>query len=679
VRARKAARACGPSVSEPRSALDADSGGAAGLGPAREAQGKIAAVRAIRSAVAVWPLAAGFALLALLDALRARLGPTVRPWQWAAALLAVLLVAFWLRKRGFSRREALPILGLAVLLAPTYVDRARLLASDGTDYYSYLRSLLFDADLDLRNDYELLGVDENKLNVLPIGAPLFWSPVVGAFHLVRQGLRLAGASPPTGVEPEYQAMACLATLAVGAAGLFLLQGVLRRFASPGAAFWATVLVWVGSPLRFYLSVLPGLAHGVEFFAAVLVLRTALALRDAPGTRAALQAGGACGLVFLTRSQDGLLLGLPGLFLLHRLLTHPERRQTSRLLVLLAVGFAVAALPQILVWQAMYGVPILVPHKLLHGEAFLHLDAPQLAGTLFSSRGGLFTLYPILLVACLGLLRLLPRDPVYVVSVAPVLLAGWYLNSTVFDWYQVRRFTGIVPLLAPGLAVLLVPLARAGIWPLALVALLTLRYDVAVDGLRALPGEPAPVRQVLARMGDDLARDGYAVLEPLAPRSAVRLLAVYTGEPLLLESNVSWIELSRPTAYMRLPRPARGLSQPSVEDGEACRWVEDGTEAMLFLPLAREGAVVVTLRARALETPEPMTMQALWNDAVVAAWEVEPRWADYRFKVEAPQMRSGTNTLQLRFDKAPVYRRVRGVGPRRLRPAALALVTLHAAP
>ena len=103
-------------------------------------------------------------------------------------------------------------------------------------------------------------------------------------------MRLFGAGPPAGVEPVYQAAACLTTLLCGAAGLFLLFDTLKRWFSPAAAFWATVICWVGSPLRFYLAVLPSLAHGAEFFAAVLVLRAYLALRRSPGLAPAACAG-----------------------------------------------------------------------------------------------------------------------------------------------------------------------------------------------------------------------------------------------------------------------------------------------------------------------------------------------------------------------------------------------------
>jgi hypothetical protein len=511
--------------------------------------------------------------------------------------------------------------------------------------------------------------------VLPVGAPLLWSPLVVLVHVGRQAARLFGAGAPTGTEPLYQAAVCQATLLYGTAGLFLLMHALRKWVGPAAAFWATVFAWVGSPVRFYLSVLPGLAHGVEFFAAVLVLRAYQALRDRPDRLRALYAGAACGLVFLTRSQDGLLLGLPAIELLWagRGRGGPRLALFRRLAPLL-IAFVVVALPQIVVWQAMFGTPILIPHEQLHGADFLHRDHPQLLGTLVSPRGGLFTSYPVMLLAVAGLVALAFRDPRYVLAAVPVLLAGWYVNSIVFDWYQVRRFTGVVPLLAPGLAVAAGPVVRAGVIVCALLAFLLLRYDMAVDALRSTPGDSAPVRAVLSRSADDVAAGAYGLVARASPRAAARLLGAYTGQP-LLEGEVTTVDLAGDAALLRLPAPARHLSAPAVEDGVASRWVDD-REARLFLPLAWDGAVIVTVRARALETAEPQFMEAFWNEAAVGRLEMRPEWADYRFHVPASAVGPGTNVLVLRFDRGPIYYRVRGTGPREVRPAALSTLTLH---
>ncbi|MGE0453786.1 MAG: hypothetical protein AB7O37_12325 [Vicinamibacteria bacterium] len=616
------------------------------------------------------------ALLPLLvtDLLRANLGPSLRPWQWAATGLALLAGGAWLAERRGGWRAAGPTLALLALLTPALVDHARALESDGVHYYTFLRSALFDADLDLRNDYRLLEADENQKNVLPIGAPILWAPLVVPVHLALRAARLFGAASPVGVEPAYQAAAALATLAWAGLGLVLLQRTLARHFDERTALWTTVLCWVGSPLRFYLSVLPGLAHGVEFFAAVLVLRASLALRAEPSRRRALLAGAACGLVFLTRSQDGLLLGLPGLFLLGKLLRGPGRREMVVLGLLMLAAFAVVALPQLAVWHSMYGMWLMVPHKVIHGEAFMHPEAPRLWETLMSPEGGLLTSYPAMLVAGIGLLMLAGRQPLYVAAVSIVFAAGWYVNSTVFDWWQVRRFTGVVPLLAPGLARALSPLSRAGHLPLALAALLALRYDVAVDALRDRPGAPAPVGAVISRAGEDLARDVYRLLEPSRPGLAVRLLSSYTGER-VLDGPMSRIDMGGQPALLRLPLPARNLSAASWEAGEACRWIED-SEARLALPLEVARPLIVTLRLAPLEAEPPTSVEVAWNDWPVGSRALSSGFADYRFHVPGAAVRAGTNELRLRFDRAPIFRRSRGVGPRRPRPAALAVLMLH---
>ncbi|HVR71318.1 MAG TPA: hypothetical protein VMT87_10790 [Vicinamibacteria bacterium] len=613
--------------------------------------------------------------LAALDLARAYAGRSLRPFQWAAGLLAVAAVWWLMRSRGSSRREAWPVGVLCLFLVPLWVDHARQLQSDGIMYYAFLRSVLFDGDLHFSNDFALLGWPDIP-NVLPVGAPLLWSPFVATTHLLRQAARLFGAGEPTGVEPLYQATACLATVVYGSAGLLLLPGALKRWVIPAAAFWATVLCWVGSPLRFYLSVLPGLAHGVEFFAAVLVLRAWLSLRDRVDVRRAALCGAACGLVFLARSQDGLLLLAPAVEIGRRLFRRGEDRR--RLLgagAALAGAFALVALPQIVVWQVTFHDAVLIPHQQIHGDQFL-LPEPQLAGTLVSPRGGVFLNYPVLFVAFVGLLVLAFRDPAYVAAVLPVLLAGWYVNASVFDWYQVRRFTGVVPLLAPGLALVLVPLTRGGFVPVAVLAFAVWRHDLAVDALRRIPGDPAPLRAVVREAADGLAGDAYAILEPRAPRLAVRLLSAYTGEPLLHET-VSRVDLDGAPSVLRLPRPARHLAAVEVEDGQAGRWVSD-RETRLFLPVAWTGGVVVTVRARALETVEPQHMEALWNDVAAGRLAMTAAWGDYRFRVPAAAVRPGTNELLLRFDRAPIYRRIRGDGPREPRPAILSAITLHRA-
>jgi hypothetical protein len=584
--------------------------------------------------------------------------------------------ALWLalRERGRTLREALPSLALSALLIPTYVDHSRNVESDGIHYYAYLRSLLFDGDLDLRNEYEMLGwANTAHRNVLPVGVAILWSPLVLIVHLGRETARLFGAGPPSGVEPIYQGAACLATLAYGAAGLFLLQGALRRWTGPAAAFWATVLCWIGSPLRFYLSVIPGMAHGAEFFAAVLVLRAYLALRDRPDAGRAARAGAACGLLFLVRSQDGILLSLPALELVVRAVQGHDARGTGRALLALVGAFAVTALPQAAVWQAMFGVPLLIPHKVIHGARFMHLDQPELWGTLFSPRGGLFLNYPATLLAAVGLALLALRDGRYVATILPALLAGWYVNSTIFDWYHVRRFTGLVPLLAPGLAWLIRPVTRTGVIGPALITFLILRYDLAVDTLRALPGEPVTARAACGEIGRSLAAEGYRFLEPRAPRLAVGLLGSVTGER-ILEDRVTRIDMAGDPAVLRLPVQARNFSDPEAEDGVRCRWVRD-RDARLFLPLSRASAVRVTIRARALETVEPQFMEADWNGTLVGRLSMTTAWADYTFAVPAAAVRDGTNELVLRFDRAPLFRRVRGYGPHEVRPAAIASITL----
>jgi hypothetical protein len=115
----------------------------------------------------------------------------------------------------------------------------------------------------------------------------------------------------------------------------------------------------------------------------------------------------------------------------------------------------------------------------------------------------------------------------------------------------------------------------------------------------------------------------------------------------------------------------------VEDGRAARWVT-GRYARLAVPLSWRGPLLVRVEARALETLEPQTMALEWNGLACGERPMEPSWREYSFEVPARAVRYGTNALVLRFGRAPLYFRVRGVGPREVRPAALSWLTLNRA-
>ncbi len=614
-----------------------------------------------------------FALVAA-DLIRPSLEPGIPVFQATLTLLVVALVWRTRLRDLHAGGERWALLTLLVLSAFLYLRHPRSLDADGIHYFTYARSLIGDRDLDLANDYALLGQEMHAKNVLPIGAPLVWGVLLVPLYVLQSLLGLVFGFTVTGAEPMFIAAACLVSIVLGCAGLFLLYREFRDFADPGAALLAVLLVWFGSPLRFYMRVLPSFAHAIEFFAGVLVVVASRRLRETGAPSWAVKAGLSCGLVYLVRSQDGLLLLVPALFAFDSWLAHRKFGRMVREGALTLAGFASLAWIQSAVWWSMFGTPFLVPHKTLHGEAFVARTAPKLLEMLLSDRGGLFSTYPITLIAVLALPFALRKSRPWVVSAVLVLLLQWRLNASIFDWYQVRRFTGTIPLIALGLVVVTPRLARAGVVAGALLLLVVHQYDVAIDALRPLPGRPVPVQAALRETADSIAGPVYDGLEMVWPKAAVALLEGYTGST-LLQSGRSDLDLGRTDWWMRLPRPARRFSEVETEDGSLCRYV-DGREARLWLPLRGRGELRISFEIRAIETETPQKFEVEVNGHSVGQEEIAPSWQIVRFLVPEAAWHEGTNEIVLKFEQAPAFYKLRGYGTRAYRAAAIRKITFH---
>ena len=433
----------------------------------------------------------------------------------------------WLRLHPALDAGALFIIGIFLLLLP--FSTPRIYATDEVQYYSHLRSLYFDHDLDFTNEYRHFATVGNEhgdpavynallrhrpddpprnpatgkfRNLAPIGSALLWSP---GFVLADVGVRLArllGADvAANGYTWPYIWAACYMSLLYALLGLLLTYRLARRFVGSFAATLGVVTVWLASPLVFYSTIAMPWSHATAFFLFALFL--ALWLRGWDGPLVSRRArrsfgewallGVVGGLMTITREQLGLLLLLPAVegivAYITTLRNQSERwRSAGHLLAghMIFMGcFVLVLLPQLLTYQVLNGRPFpssVVAGKLKGGGGI----SPHFFDTLFHPQHGAFLWSPVLLIGLFGLALLARRDRLLATLLLLGFLAQTYINGSFGTTWHLsgsfgfRRLIECTPIFALGLA-LLVERARTrvGPWPLIAAALLLIYWNVGL--------------------------------------------------------------------------------------------------------------------------------------------------------------------------------------------------------
>jgi hypothetical protein len=330
--------------------------------------------------------------------------------------------------------------------------------SDAIEYYSHLRSLYFDHDLDFENEFRHFGILDrgdkrqatatgHRRTIFSVGPSLLWLP----FYALGDVVARAGDRVEDGYSGVHIRSAMLGSLFWGCLGLLLVYRLLRELFPLSAAFWTAFLLLYATFLYWYLIFEPLMSHASSFFCAALVLSIWWGGREGFGWRRAAVLGLATGLAATVRWQNGVLLLLPALTLLGSLRRAPQR--SLRVGAVVLAGFALGALPQLLAWRAVFGSYLLADPP--HGADFLRLDHPFLLQTFFSSRHGLLYWTPILWGGFLGYLVLLRRRPRLALTLGLPLAVMSYVNACSGDWwaggsFSNRRFDSVLPLLALGL-------------------------------------------------------------------------------------------------------------------------------------------------------------------------------------------------------------------------------------
>jgi len=393
----------------------------------------------------------------------------------------------------WTGRQALVLLFLLTL--PLVTPKVR--GADEIEYFSYLRSLVFDHDVEFGNEYDrfyaadpqgLAGfkatfLDRREtetgrhINFAPLGCALLWSPFYLLAHAGVLAARALGARVAAdGFSFPYVAAVCYASALYGVAGLLLVHGTLRdhgRMPEPAATLSVAAL-WLGTPLLYYMTLAPAFSHAPGVFAVALLVW--LSLRAAARPKSSVwewaMIGAAGGLAALVREQDGLFLIVPAGLLLYLAIAARSWGAALARAVAMGVAAALAFFPQLLAYRALtgrFGPSRLVARK-------ISWSSPHLLQVLFDPGHGLFAWSPLLLVATGGLVYLLwRRRDLTVVLLALALLLQVWINGAVESWTQAgafgsRRFVSSTPIFAWGLAALLaaVPARRFRFAVLALV-------------------------------------------------------------------------------------------------------------------------------------------------------------------------------------------------------------------
>jgi hypothetical protein len=312
--------------------------------------------------------------------------------------------------------------GIAILYVLIFVAHALFLQKtvygDGIYYFSWLRSVVVDRDINFADEYSYFGVTAPATpsnipgNKHPVGTPLFWFPWYAQAYMI------LGKS---GYELPYQLLVGSLSVLAALSGLILLYRLLIRSFNLEASLLSVGSIALAGNLLFYGAVDPVNSHAVSFFAATVYLSLLYARHASP-----FAAGCALGFCALVRPQDAALALLATPHIIGR------RTVSVPFAVLFFTGAILVFAPQLLAWQALYTTARVSPY-LAGGESFSSWP-PQILGVMFSPENGLFFWTPVTLFAAFGLFVWKNRLSIWFLG---VFLAYITIVSSWSTWWQGR--------------------------------------------------------------------------------------------------------------------------------------------------------------------------------------------------------------------------------------------------
>lgn len=292
---------------------------------------------------------------------------------------------------------------------------------DGMGYYSWLRSVAIDGDLDLANEFEHFGFEDEIVRTdtgytaiqYTIGVSVLWSPFFLAAHIPSLLLQTFGFDVAAdGYGPQYAFAICIGSAIYAFIGLLLAYCVARQVSGRKSALLATTMIWLASGVTFYMFLHPSMSHANDVFVNSLVIAIWFWTRKKRTRCGWLALGASIGLATLVRQQNATLVLFPAIEWLLTFWENTDKQRWHTLVsgALFALGGLIVFSPQLYVWKRVFGQWILLNPHMEKGNVTFNFLQPQLFTVLFSADRSLFFFTPVFLLGVLGLWTLRRRTP-----------------------------------------------------------------------------------------------------------------------------------------------------------------------------------------------------------------------------------------------------------------------------
>ncbi len=369
--------------------------------------------------------------------------------------------------------KKLKIFILLFILGVVFLSTNNLfLRPDSAGYVSYLRSMLFDGDLFLGEEfsnYHVQGVwnyttDTGMVtNGWSVGNSILWLPFYLLAHLLTLFVNAVGISnlAINGYRDFYLTFIYFSTAFYGMIGLFFMYDTAKRFFNERTAFWAVILIWFGSTYWFYQFFQGSYSHTTSAFLIAWFINFWFRTKDKRNTFQWVYLAFIGGFACLVRWQNCIYFLLPLSELIYSLFkTRKLYPQLKTGFIFLGVVF-LAFLPQMITWDIIFGKVLTIPTSFSFtakkGLSVFEFSKSfsNMYHSLLSSHHGLFVWTPITAVALVGFLFIPFKNRGTPLLFLLLFVLQLFINSLIDWWggwaFSIRKMNSTIAILTVFLA------------------------------------------------------------------------------------------------------------------------------------------------------------------------------------------------------------------------------------